>query len=385
MSNLKPNKLWKENRSGRFTLTQDALRCMPEKILRALFWRLVILHTEYRPESDDTLYYAMSMDFDPGPGDNRPPKGGGRDPGGRVPRMAGQATAASEGGIVNESLAECPGKGYCHCVREDTSATCNRVGGRSLLADGGDLDTPPSVGDIEEVPMWFKFHVDKIDDPSWGELSDTDRAVYVECTAYAKRHETGGKLPDARRLAWALRRDQKQVESVMMALSGANVGWVDETDCGEFELVNWDKEQPQAMSDAERARNYRQRKRHERHAPPRDEPSEASRTRVVKNREDQNRSEEREKGAPPPDGEVTGNGTAKTAAIGLWSKALAYAEKHNRLPEIEALDDDRIAHEAIIHMGGVRAIRKALNNDREESFLRAEFIRIYCERKEDQC
>ncbi len=100
---------------------------------------------------------------------------------------------------------------------------------------------------------WVKWWREWARGPEWQELSDMDKAVFVECLCYCD--SDSGKLPDLARLAFDTRRDGEQIAKSVDVLTKGQ--WLELTDdgCG---IAAWDCWQD---SSAEKSRRYRSRKR----------------------------------------------------------------------------------------------------------------------------
>ncbi len=73
-------------------------------------------------------------------------------------------------------------------------------------------------------PPWIKLHRDLLDDPDWHDLSGDEAKALVMIWLVAS--ENDGNLPDNRKLAFRLRIDERQVETLLKYLSP----WLDRDD-----------------------------------------------------------------------------------------------------------------------------------------------------------
>lgn len=73
-------------------------------------------------------------------------------------------------------------------------------------------------------PPWIKLYRDLLDDPDWHELSGDEAKALVMIWLVAS--ENDGNLPDNRKLAFRLRIDERQVETLLKYLSH----WLDRDD-----------------------------------------------------------------------------------------------------------------------------------------------------------
>jgi len=73
-------------------------------------------------------------------------------------------------------------------------------------------------------PPWVKLHRDLLDDPDWHDLSGDEAKALVMIWLVAS--ENDGNLPDNRKLAFRLRIDERQVETLLKYLSP----WLDRDD-----------------------------------------------------------------------------------------------------------------------------------------------------------
>jgi len=73
-------------------------------------------------------------------------------------------------------------------------------------------------------PPWIKLNRDLLDDPDWHELSGDEAKALVMIWLVASEYD--GNLPDNRNLAFRLRIDERQVETLLKYLSN----WLDRDD-----------------------------------------------------------------------------------------------------------------------------------------------------------
>jgi hypothetical protein len=73
-------------------------------------------------------------------------------------------------------------------------------------------------------PPWIKLYRDLLDDPDWHELSGDEAKALVMIWLVASENE--GNLPDIRKLAFRLRIDERQVQTLLKYLSQ----WLDRDD-----------------------------------------------------------------------------------------------------------------------------------------------------------
>ena len=215
---------------------------------------------------------------------------------------------------------------------------------------------------------WLKIHREMLSNPRYGKQPAEVRLAFYELLLLT---EDDGTLPDLEQCAWALRWDEDALESAIGTLT--SVGWLlDDGDA--LRWAKWGDYQAESPG-AERVRRHRARKRADCNAPVTPvtdnvTPVTDSVTREVEVEVDKKRGEGEETLAParvretPPPIEIKAT----------WSEILRQAEE-GTLTE-ESIDDP-VAVRALYSIGGPRALRKAINNDRQEDFLRADFVDAY--------
>jgi len=89
-------------------------------------------------------------------------------------------------------------------------------------------------------PPWIKLDRDLLDDPDWHELSGEEAKALVMIWLVAS--ENDGNLPDNRKLAFRLRIDERQVETLLKYLSH----WLDRDDV-EMTSSQYPSDPPQSV------------------------------------------------------------------------------------------------------------------------------------------
>ena len=106
------------------------------------------------------------------------------------------------------------------------------------------------------MSRWFRFYAEALDDPKILRLSDREYRMWTQILCVASRH--GGKLPDIRELAQALRVRADYAQLWRQRL--ASYGLIDELE-GSYIPHNWAGRQFQSDTSAERTRVYKERKK----------------------------------------------------------------------------------------------------------------------------
>ena len=106
---------------------------------------------------------------------------------------------------------------------------------------------------------WMKLYYEILDDPKMGRLPDNVYRRCVELFLLAGRLDENGQLPETADIAWMLRQHPEALEAELQHLE--SVGILTKTDEG-WVVTNFSKRQ-EAVSDAERMRQYRKRKQKE--------------------------------------------------------------------------------------------------------------------------
>lgn len=102
---------------------------------------------------------------------------------------------------------------------------------------------------------WIKLYHEILDDPKMATLNDSQWRFVIELFLIAGRTSSDGHIPDAHKIAWILRRDEKVVEKQLTEIK--KVGIISKNNTGWIVDHFFDRQQP--STDAERKRQQRER------------------------------------------------------------------------------------------------------------------------------
>lgn len=83
---------------------------------------------------------------------------------------------------------------------------------------------------------WVKLHRAPIQGPAWGQFTDTQRAIWIECLTLARDDDFSGALPCESDIAWRFHRPTADVKSAVEAL--VDTQWIERTQTG-LRVPNW--------------------------------------------------------------------------------------------------------------------------------------------------
>lgn len=110
---------------------------------------------------------------------------------------------------------------------------------------------------------WIKLYHEILSDPKMGKMSDHLYRRTIEIFLIAGQEERDGYLPSINDIAWLLRTNVTDIKKVLDELRTLDIVSIDLTESGPggYYVTNFVERQSQQLSDAERAKKYRDNKK----------------------------------------------------------------------------------------------------------------------------